>query len=106
MKLWLLLTLAFLVQEPISTGAVLLEVYKLHYNLWIIHLLFAATTLLDIVVGYWLGKFIDKKWGKQKMVAWVRVKFEKFSAFMGESVPDEMGNGPRQQAAGGPEPLL
>jgi membrane protein YqaA with SNARE-associated domain len=84
MKLWFLLTLIFLIQEPVSTGAVLLEAYHLHYNVWMIHALFSAATLLDIVIGYYLGVFIEKKFGRQKMVAWIRTKFEKFAAFIGE----------------------
>lgn len=84
MKLWLLLALMFLIQEPISTGAVLLEAYQLHYSIWIIHALFCAATLLDILIGYYAASYIDRKFGDQRLVAWAKAKFEKFDAFVGE----------------------
>jgi membrane protein YqaA with SNARE-associated domain len=84
MKLWFVLALAFLVQEPLSTGAVLFDAYRLHYSIGIIHLLFCVATLLDVVIGYYLGVFIDKKFGRQKLFAWIKTKLEKFVAFVGE----------------------
>jgi membrane protein YqaA with SNARE-associated domain len=80
-----LLTLLFFIQEPISTGAVLLEVYHLHYNLWIIHALFSLATLVDIAVGYYLGIFIRKRFGDRKMVSWLTTRFETFSNFIGKN---------------------
>ncbi len=85
MKLWLLLTLALFVQEPISTGAVLLSAYQLHYNVWFIHILFSLATLIDIAVGYYVGAFVLKKFGRKKLIAWAESKFEKFAAFLGEN---------------------
>jgi len=85
MKLWLLLTLTLFAQEPISTGAVLLDAYQLHYNLLVIHLIFAAATLIDIAAGYYLGKFVRQRFGQQKMIAWAESKLEKFSALLGKN---------------------
>lgn len=84
MKLWLLLGLAFLVQEPISTGAVLFEAYTSHYNFLIIHVVFLLATLVDVVVGYYLGLFIRKKFGERKMIRWMQVKLDHFASFIGE----------------------
>lgn len=83
MKLWLLLTLAMFVQEPISTAAVLLQAYQLHYNIWLIHLIFALATIIDIAVGYYLGLLIKKKFGDRKLVKSLDERLEKFSAFIG-----------------------
>lgn len=85
MKLWLLLGAAFLVQEPVSTSVIMLEVYRLHYNIWLIHLLFCGATLLDVVIGYYLGAFVRKKFGERKLFAWVQRKLDAFTAFVGEN---------------------
>lgn len=85
MKLWLLLGLAFLVQEPISTGVILIQVYQLHYNVWLIHLLFSLATLLDIAIGYYLGAFIRKRYGEARAYAWIKTQLEKFASFMGRN---------------------
>lgn len=77
MSLYVLLFLLFLVQEPISTDAVLLEAYQYHYNIWVIHALYVVATLLDITVGYWIGawmhrRFSQKEWA-QKLVRKARI---------------------------------
>lgn len=76
MLLYLLLFGLFLVQEPVSTDAILLEAYQYHYNVWIIHLLFIAATLLDIVVGYAIGKWLHRRFSENKVmqhfVHWAR----------------------------------
>jgi len=58
MSLYFLLFVLFIVQEPISSDAILLEAYQYHYNVWVIHGLFVVATLLDITVGYWLGTWL------------------------------------------------
>ena len=58
MKLWILLTLTFLIQEPITSSGILFEAYQHHYNIWLIHLLFSVATLFDIIVGYYVGIYI------------------------------------------------
>ncbi len=84
MRLWLLLVLTFIVQEPISTSAVLLQAYQDHYNVWLIHLLFVAATVFDILVTYYLGVFIQKRFGNRRISLWLKKKLEQFSSFIGE----------------------
>jgi membrane protein YqaA with SNARE-associated domain len=76
MPLYLLLFGLFIVQEPVSTDAILLEAYQYHYNVWIIHLLFIIATLLDIVVGYAIGKWLQRRFSEnkvmQRFVHWAR----------------------------------
>jgi len=66
MPLYLLLFVLFLIQEPISSDAALLEAYQYHYNLWIVHGLFVVATLLDIVVGYAIGMWLHKKFSNSR----------------------------------------
>src|ERR1700723_1228412 len=76
MPLYLLLFGLFIVQEPVSTDAVLLEAYQYHYNVWIIHALFILATMLDIVIGYAIGKWLQRRYSENKVmerfVQWAR----------------------------------
>jgi len=85
MKLYLLLFAVFLVQEPISSNAVLLEAYQYHYNIWIIHLLFVTATLIDIFVGYYLGVMLHKRFSENRFVSYIRRKAESFMELMGKN---------------------
>lgn len=84
MTLWFLLAAAMIVQEPISASAVLLSAYQSHYNLWLIHLLFSAATIFDIVVTYYLGIFISRKYSHWRIIIYLKGKFETISSFMGK----------------------
>lgn len=83
MQLWSLLTLVFLIQEPISTTGVLLRAYELHYNIWLIHLLFIIATVVDVVIGYYIGIFIKNRFKESKFVTYLDKKAEGFSKFLG-----------------------
>lgn len=84
MKLWLLLLIAFIVQEPISSGTILLQAYQSHYNPWIIHLLFTVATLFDIIIGYIIGSYLQKKFSNHRLISYLQTNFEKFLAFIGK----------------------
>ena len=81
MSLWLLLFIAFLPQEPVTSNALLLKVYQLHYNMWLIHLLFVVATVLDILVGYYLGLYLYKHFQKNKIAIYAKTKAEQFKKF-------------------------
>jgi len=84
MDLWLLLTLAFIIQEPISSSVILLQAYQSHYNIWLITLLFSAITILEIIAGYYLGRWIEKKFGTKRPIAWLKKRVDAFSQFVGK----------------------
>lgn len=84
MTLWLLLALVFIIQEPISTSVILLEAYQSHYNLWLIHLLFTVITVGEIIIGYYLGRWIEEKFSTSRFVASLKKRVDGFSAFVGK----------------------
>jgi membrane protein YqaA with SNARE-associated domain len=84
MTLWLLLAAAFIVQEPISSSVILLQAYQSHYNLWLITLLFCAITIIEIIIGYYLGRWIEKKFGTHKLIVSVKKRLETFGASIGK----------------------
>ncbi len=85
MSLYFLLFGDFLLQEPISAGALLLEGYQHHYNVWIIHLLFVIATVLDTACFYYLGVFFHKKFSHGKLVLYTKNKAEAFLKFAGKN---------------------
>jgi len=84
MKLWLLLTAAFILQEPVTTTGFLLKAYQAHYNLWIIHGLFVVATVVDIAAGYLLGKVLNNKLGTTRFIRYLHKQFDRFKKFAGE----------------------
>jgi membrane protein YqaA with SNARE-associated domain len=77
MSLWLLITAALTVQEGLSVLAVLLKAYQLHYSLWIIHLIWLSVTILQIVLAYFLGKWIQKRFAYSKLEVWIKKSVHK-----------------------------
>ena len=84
MTLWLLLFGAFLVQEPISSNVILFEAYGAHYNIWMIHVIFVVATTIDILVGYYLARYLKRRFGQSKFVAWLDKKSKSFSGVEGK----------------------
>ena len=79
--LYLLLFLAFILQEPISSNAILLEVYQYHHPLWIVHVLFVVATMLDAIFLYRLGAWFHTRYAHTKFVAKTKQKSERFVRF-------------------------
>ncbi|MBI2623816.1 MAG: hypothetical protein HYW65_04620 [Candidatus Liptonbacteria bacterium] len=80
---WLLIVLALFIQEPASTDAAIFQARHLGLNLWLFNSIWAAATVADIWVGYFLGKWIQKRFADGK--------FEKFSHTWAERVENFIG---------------
>jgi membrane protein YqaA with SNARE-associated domain len=85
MKIYSLLFIAFLFQEPISSNVILLEAYQYHYNIWIIHLLFIVATALDSICLYYFGAYIHKKFSQSNAVLYAKRKSQSFLSFAGKN---------------------
>ena len=85
MKLWLIIVVALLFQELISTNAVLLDALHMNYNLWIIHGIFVITTSFGIAVGYWIGKLVQKIFLKNKTNLYFKKRADQINGFMGNN---------------------
>jgi membrane protein YqaA with SNARE-associated domain len=68
MGLWALITATFLIQEFATTALVLVVAQRSDIPLWPIHIIWAATTLADMYVGYLLGQLLKHKLNKNKFV--------------------------------------
>jgi len=85
MKTWLLITLAVIIQEPASTDAAIFQARHLGLNLWIVNLIWLAATLVDIYLGYRIGKWIQKKYAGKKFVVVAEKLASKIENFIGRS---------------------
>ena len=61
MKLWLLLIAAFVAQEVVFMNATLLQAYRAGYGTLLMALIFFAASLFDVLVGYTLGKWTQRR---------------------------------------------
>lgn len=72
MRLWALIVLVSLVQELASSNAVFFEAYRAGYPLWIIHIIYAAATLFDIIFFYLLGSWMRNTYPEHRIIRFVR----------------------------------
>ena len=68
MSFYLLLFLAFLVQEPVSSNALLYTAYAQHYNLWLVSVLFLVSTIVDIIAGHYLGLWVKTRFPTSRAI--------------------------------------
>ena len=66
---WLAAIGIVLLQETVLLNGLLVEAHKGVFPEWIIPIMFVTATLLDMAVGYSLGKFVRKKWPEGRFVA-------------------------------------
>jgi membrane protein YqaA with SNARE-associated domain len=84
MSLWLLIISALTVQEGLSTDAVLLEAVHAHYSVWIIHAIWLFVTVVQTLAGYFLGKWIRRRFADTKMERWFEKSARKLEASIGK----------------------
>lgn len=82
--LWLLLAGVLLLQEPLSTTFVILEVVRAHDSIIIIHLLWIILTISQIYLGYVLGRWVQRRFFTSKVEAWITEWTSKVSALIGK----------------------
>lgn len=84
MSFWLVITGVLFIQEGIATLAVLLTAYQLHYPLLAIHAIWLAATVIQICLGYALGKWIQKKFADSKVEKRVKKYAESLDRSIGK----------------------
>jgi hypothetical protein len=75
----------FIVQELAATNAVLLELYQRHYNLWLVHLIFLVNTAWGIVIGFWAGRFVQRRFAGTRLVSYFQGKASDLENFVGKN---------------------
>ena len=72
MQLWFALVGVFILQETVSTNAVLYTAYIAGYSLVLIHALFISMTIVDTAMGYVIGLLVQRRLAHMKAVVRVR----------------------------------
>lgn len=68
-RIWILITIALIIQEPASTDAAIFQARSLGLNLFIFNLIWVLGAVFDIWLGYRIGKWVQKRFSQTKFVA-------------------------------------
>ncbi|HVO28835.1 MAG TPA: hypothetical protein VMT81_02545 [Candidatus Paceibacterota bacterium] len=66
---WLFVAVALVFQEVATTGAALVDASAWHLNLWIIDLIWFAATAGDIAAGFFIGRWIQRRFAGSRFDA-------------------------------------
>ena len=75
----LLVFLGLFVQEIISMNALVFATSHGAYPTLLIHIVFVIATLIDIGIGFFIGKFLRKKTSGSKVALWIQKTSDRFS---------------------------
>ncbi len=81
--MWLLVTSVLIPQEFASSAIVFVIALQNNFPLWEINFIWLCTTLLDMYVGYILGKFTQEKFHGTRFFYWVERWIAKGRAELG-----------------------
>ncbi|MBA3789196.1 hypothetical protein H0X32_02255 [Patescibacteria group bacterium] len=84
MTLWFLIIISLIVQEGLSVTVLLLKAYQLHYPLFAIHAVWLVVTVFQIYTGFYLGKWIQKRFTDSKFERWMKKAAHKLEGIIGE----------------------
>ena len=70
------------IQELVSLNATLLYAH-IHHIGWLILGLFIVTTMIDLVIGFYLGLWVKRKFKKGKVIVWIQNMTARFHALVG-----------------------
>jgi len=81
--MWLLVAAVLIPQEFASSAIVFVIALQNNFPLWAINLIWLCTTMLDMYVGYMLGKFTKEKFDDTRFFHWVDRWINKGKAALG-----------------------
>jgi hypothetical protein len=67
---WLGVIAALLIQESISTAAMLAAALRLGLNIWVIHGIWLAATVGETAIGYVVGGWLRRHYGDSRVGRW------------------------------------
>lgn len=84
MKQWPLVLLIVFIQESVTLNGLLVKTYQGRYSIVFMTLLFVLATCIDILVGFWLGKYAKHRWNKGKVRVFARKWAGRFYTYVGK----------------------
>ena len=84
MKQWLVIVLILLIQESVTLNALLVKAFQGQYSILVITLIFVFATVFDILIGYWIERYLKKKLNKGKVRAFAYKWSKRFHDYVGK----------------------
>ncbi len=84
-SLLIIIILALIVQEPATTDATLFQARQNHFNILLIHLIWLIATCIDIFLGFYLGKWIQKTFKGSRFEVFSNKWADKIERFIGRN---------------------
>jgi membrane protein YqaA with SNARE-associated domain len=84
-RVWLFIIVALFIQEPATTDAAIFQVRHLVLNLWLINAIWILATVIDIMAGYWIGKWAQKRFKDTRIVRFAERWAARIEEFIGRS---------------------
>lgn len=81
--LWIFIVVALFIQEPATTDAAIFLVRQNDLNLWLINGIWLAATVIDIFLGYALGKWVQVRFADTRLVRWAQKWVRLIEDFIG-----------------------
>ena len=81
---WLFIIASLIIQEPATTDAAIFQIRQLHLNLLLINAIWLCATMLDIWIGYTIGKWIQKKFQGTTFNTWSKKWALRIETFIGK----------------------
>ena len=78
MKVWFFLLATLMLQELFTSSAVVTPLYAGHYSVWLIHLTFIIATILDILIGYYVGSYIKRNASSNRFVTFIEKRAARY----------------------------
>jgi hypothetical protein len=69
-RVWFLVVVALVVQEFTSTAVALLAARDAGFNLWLVHAIWLGVTVLEIVIGFVVGTWTQRKFSGSRAARW------------------------------------
>lgn len=84
MKQWLVVILIVFVQETVTLNGLLLKATQGEYSLWVITSLFIIATLIEIVIGFLIARYVKKTLHNGKIKDFATRWSVRFKAYIGK----------------------
>ncbi len=84
MNFWLKAILLLIVQESFLTNLLIKETYQDHYNVYIFTGIFLLASIIDTLIGYSLGKYVQRRGLEHKIISWTNNYISKFDDYIGK----------------------
>src|ERR1700758_1531086 len=81
---WFVVLLILFVQETVTLNGLLTKVFQGQYSVFLITILFVFATVIDIFIGYWIERYVKKRWNKGQVRAFAKKWSDRLFSYVGK----------------------